>query len=223
MSASGLALRVCCIAALSVGALARNAGEVGARSSCGRPLQQIEQSRDGRIVMVRVVKRRRDEFWYACWRPTGRRRYLGTARELPGGGLEVIGAFNFRGPWLVWSRTTEAAGGRDAMHSLDVRTGKRGPTVNVPAQHELTDTNGPVAEPECDDCGFVAINARGEYAWIVRDSREDALYAPDGNGGSVLIDHAETGAIDVLDLRGRTMIWHVDGARRSARLPSGSG
>lgn len=162
----------------------------------------------------------------ACWRPGDRTRLLGReyvdARGLP---TSLVIGYAANGPWLVWGhRPAPGHDGRYRMTSVNLATGRRGPTVSQPADDVSRDDSGPI--PIDDDAFrlYVVVTSHGNYVWlatnVASDSgrRIDALYTTDGHGHARRIDQGSLGSIRGLRARGDRVTWTNGGRYRRADL-----
>lgn len=176
--------------------------------------ERIQASPSGKIVLVRNSNFEAKDRYLACWKPTGR---LTRLADVPLGDAGrpawTVTGFNFRGPWLTWALDASDEASTDSMRSLNVRAGRRGPEVDVPADALAGPANGPIQHTSEILSGLVAITVDGNYAWAVTYVRTpagksvDAVYAPDGSGGSRRLGVAVAGSIRRIWSRGKTVFW----------------
>jgi hypothetical protein len=162
----------------------------------------------------------------ACSRATGRQRliYAGS----PGTGPFPEIGFDARGNWLVYGhfigsgQITQDSG---TVHSLNVRTGARGPLVNQVA--------GAVAGSDglIPDVGQaytqLAIADDGQYAWVTDTpavagnptTPTTGLFAPAAANGDRAIDPEAPSAVTDLTVHGQTITWVVGAKTETAVLP----
>lgn len=212
---------------VGVGAGVRASADAGGYGRCERGGATALQTSPSRtIVLLRNDNYESKDVYLACWRRSGRLRRLGTVR-LDGQGKprSVIGGYAFNGSWVVWGQVATQDGGRDLMRSLNVRTGRHGPVVSVPADARITPTGGPVAVLDESFRNVVAVTASGNYAWLLSGAAMtpegryvDAIYVPDGQGSDRLVDRGRVSSVRRFLVRGERLYWKRGGRLHSIRL-----
>lgn len=210
---------------VAVGA-ASSGSAASAYQRCERGGGNIIQTNPSRTIAIMVnANYEAKEVYLACWLRSGRIRRLGTVRyDERGRRTSTIGGYAFRGPWVVWGQASSNPAGTDTMHSIDVRQGRRGPVVRVPADAMVTPRNGPT--PILNELfqSYVAVTSRGHYAWLINGSTTtpdgryiEALYVPAPDGGDRLVDQGPLDAFRRLWVRGDRVYWLRGGKVRSVK------
>lgn len=144
-------------------------------------LRTIYESPDVTVIEHVVAKRvsgRTDVVslaYRACSRPTGRQTLIYSGS--PGSGPFPSIGFDARGNWLVYGhfigsgQITQDSG---SLHSLDVRTGKRGPVVNQGAG--AVHGGGDHAIDAVAPSAITDLTVRGQtITWVVGGSTKTAV------------------------------------------------
>jgi hypothetical protein len=190
-----------------------------ARNRCGLGQVPVQSTKRLHISLEHRVT---SDVWVACWKSTGVRRVI---VRFPNEPRSPLVSFAARRRWVAWQYFVGDSGLRSEdtghMGSLNVKTGRRGPTVTS-RTGIAGPTNGPVAETAGDnDDLIVAIASNGWYAWTTPGQESEggprihALYVSDGEGGSVRLD---TGGITYLAARGEFITWRNGGVRKRAHI-----
>lgn len=203
-------------------------GASGASSRAGSVFGRCEPGGilvDHNLALYTTTLQNHDTHTTACVLASGRRRVIEQALPTSTQFLAFIGDYA-RGTWLAWSSTSD--GRTVATRTLNVQTGRRGPTVRVTSENGvITRRNGPPPDTEGRTGGTLVrlvITTTGDYAWIAVRSNESGLpiaglYVPDRRGGDRALDIGPVATITNLRVRGKTIRWLHNGSPRRAVLP----